>query len=61
MDANVVFQIVKALSKEEQGKLLQKLNEEIEPNFKANRHKTISENEAIIFLLKTVFHKSKHN
>ena len=61
MNSDVVFQVVKALSKEEQIKLLHKLNEEIKPNFRGYKKVIISEIEAIEYILKTVFRKSKYN
>ncbi|MCL7765050.1 hypothetical protein MPF19_16625 [Polaribacter sp. Z014] len=63
MNAEIVYQVVKALSVEEQRLLFIKLNKEFDnvlPSKKKCKKKLIiSDEEAIAYLIKNVFSKSK--
>ena len=58
MDANIVFLVAKALPIEEQKNLLKKLKEELQPKNTHKNQNSLSEQEAIFYLLENVF-KSK--
>ncbi len=57
MDANVVFQIAKALTIEEQRKLLTKLKKNLDVHIVNKKPQILDKQEAINYLLKTVFNK----
>lgn len=57
MDANVVFQIAKALTIEEQRKLLSKLKKNLDVHIVNKKPQILDKQEAINYLLKTVFNK----
>lgn len=59
MDANVVFQIAKALTSEEQRKLLSKLKKNLDVHHSAKKLPVLDNQEAINYLLQTVFGKKR--
>lgn len=61
MDANIVFQVAKALPREEQLVLLEKLKAECLIKLRKKTKQNFTEHDAIQFLLKTVFRSKKCN
>ncbi|MDX6748054.1 hypothetical protein SHK09_14755 [Polaribacter sp. PL03] len=57
MDANVVFQIAKALTIEEQRKLLTKLKKDLDIHIVKKKPPILDKQDAINYLLKAVFNK----
>tara|TARA_R110002049_G_C9115807_1_gene558052 strand:+ start:928 stop:1104 length:177 start_codon:yes stop_codon:yes gene_type:complete len=57
MDANVVFQIAKALTIEEQRKLLTKLKKDLDIHIAKKKPPILDKQDAINYLLKAVFNK----
>lgn len=55
MDANVVFQIAKALTIEEQRKLLTKLKKDLDIHMAKKKPQILDKQEAINYLLNKVF------
>jgi len=55
MDANIVFLVAKALPIEEQKNLLKKLKEELQPKNTQKKQNSLSEQEAMFYLLENVF------
>ena len=59
MDANIVYQVVQALSKEEQKVLFEKLKDDFQIHIKKKNQVVFNKQDALHFLLKNVFSTKK--